>query len=92
MSNKNNQQNTRRQNKTKGGSQRRLALALLLVLLLAAFWFFETENPAVSSLRDRFFGGQNTESVEDPGSLDNSGYRHFAPMADGEIASMKISD
>ncbi len=81
MSNRNNQQNTRQQNKTKGGSQRRLALALLLVLILAAFWFFETENPAVSSLRGRFLGSQNTESVEDPGSSDTSGDKSGADNA-----------
>ena len=59
--------NNKRNNRNNGSrSQRRLALALLLFLILGAFWFLETDNPTISSIRDSFLseesGGQNGSS------------------------------
>ena len=58
------------QNNSNNRSQRRLALAVLIVLILGFFWFMETDNPAVKSLRDRVLTEQNAEEQQGSGAED----------------------
>ena len=68
------------QNNSNNRSQRRLALAVLIVFIIGFFWFMETDNPAVKSLRDRVLTEQNAEEQQGSGAEDAESDAYMVPV------------